>query len=76
MNARVVELLVSCSNIDHPTKKSHLSPLGGADADKQNSSTQLACVCLSLSHLTAIHLTKEWEIYTIVNSNCPFALYN
>ena len=28
-----------------------------------NSSTQFACVCLILSHLTAIHITKGRKIY-------------
>ena len=39
------------------------SPQGGTDTDKQNSSAQLTCVCLSLSHLTASHGTKGLEIY-------------
>ena len=37
--------------IDHPTHNYSESPLGGTDTDKQNSSAQLACVCLSLCHL-------------------------
>ena len=37
--------------IDHPTHNYSESPLGGTDTDKQNSSAQLACVCLSPVHL-------------------------
>ena len=39
--------------IDHPTQNPPELPLGGTDTDKQNSSAQLACVCLSLGHLAA-----------------------
>ena len=39
--------------IDHPTQNDPESPLGGTDTVKQNSSTQVACVCLSLGHLAA-----------------------
>ena len=49
--------------IDHPIQKLHSSPLGVADADKQNSSAQLTCVCLSLSHLTDIHVSNCGEMY-------------
>ena len=45
-------------SIDHLTQKFHLSPLGGADTERQNSSAPIAFVCLSLSHLTAIDGTK------------------
>ena len=40
-----------------------LLPQGGTDADKQNSSDQLVCVCLNLSHLAAIHRTLGQIIY-------------
>ena len=33
----------------------------------KDSSAQLACVCLSLSHLTAIHGTKLGKIYCITS---------
>ena len=46
---------VSILSIDHLTQNLYISPPGGKDTDKQNSSAQLACVCLSLSHLTAIY---------------------
>ena len=44
--------LVECevNPIDHPTQSFHSLP---PDTDKQNSSAQPACVCLSQSHLTA-----------------------
>ena len=42
--------------IDKPNPKFQSSPLGGTDTDKQNSSAQLACICLSyrLSKLKTI----------------------
>ena len=49
--------------VDHPIQNFHSLPPGGADTDKQNSSDQIACVCLSLSHLMAIHRMKGVEIY-------------
>ena len=49
--------------IEHPNHKFQSSPLGGTDTDKQSSSAQLACVCLS--HLKAINGTKGGLIYSV-----------
>ena len=50
-----------------PTQNHPESPLGGTDTDKQNSSAQLACVCLTLGHLAAkIYFnfsTKKYDLW-------------
>ena len=39
---------IRTSDIDHPTHNFPELPVGGADTDKQNSSSRLACVYLKL----------------------------
>ena len=58
------------SLLDHPTQNFHSSPPGGTDTDKQNRSTQLAYVCLSLSHLAAINKTKGGVTYNFWPAFC------
>jgi len=41
----------------HSTLRFNFSPPGGTDTDKQISNAQRVCVCLSLSHLTAMNGT-------------------
>ena len=50
--------------IDHSSQYFNFSPPGGTDTDKPNSSAQLALVCLSQCHLTAINGTKDKVIYS------------
>ena len=45
----------------------NILPPRGSDTDKQNSSTLLAGVCLSLSHLAAIHRTNDKVLYSFSN---------
>ena len=52
--------------IDHLTQNFYSLPAGGRDKDKQNSSAQLFCVFLSLSHLTAIYWISGEVIYLAV----------
>ena len=56
---------MSHHSINHHNENFSLPP-GGGDTDKQNSTVQLACVYLSLCHLTANHRTKGGEIYYVV----------
>ena len=49
----------------HPIKEFHSSTLGGTNIAKQNSSVQLACVYLSLRHLTVMNETEDGVIYLL-----------
>ena len=53
-------------SIDHLTQNLHISLPGGIDTDKQNSKTLPACVCLSLSPLTA-YCRAKGQVYLFLD---------